>query len=74
MPGGLANSTPGLNFPQIGHLHRLFQSHGPVGRSIERIIQLSHSFNTGHVTINALACDMQMVTSIRARVSASTAV
>jgi len=74
MPGGLVNLTRGLNFLQIGHLHRLFQSYGPVGRSIGRKIELSHSLDTGHVTINALAQDMQKVTSIRARVSASTAV
>lgn len=37
-------------------------------------LELSHSSDTGHVTINVLAQDMQMVTSIRARVSASTAV
>jgi len=40
MPDGLANSTRRLNFLQIGHLHRLFQSYGPVGRSIGRNIRI----------------------------------
>lgn len=44
MPGGLANSMRGLNFLQIGHLHRLFQSYGPVGRSIGRKIRIISQF------------------------------
>jgi len=42
--------------------------------NIRRKKESSDRLAAGHATINALAHDMQMVTSIRARVSALTAV